>query len=811
MADLLAEHQFGVAREGLELLSEDEAAVVVARQEAAFEHRFDELPEQGPIVELRRLEFVQQRDSLGGEDAKLLELAAIELARAVLDQNRHGDEVALEGLQQGAPEQAKVVAFVTAAGRTLQHVAGGAQQFELDECVDAAFHHAVELFFRPGQEQFTLEEGIDGTAEAAQPRAAHALGVEEAARNPGADCQQVGGIVAEVGQQHRARGVGADDVAQAVLLALDDAQLEAVLDDLSRRHARDRDAVGVAAQTHHVLEHADHLLQVVLVERVLAARQQCGGQQVDRVDVRRAVDIDHDAFGQVVDHVAEPGRLAPVVEFFLAPGGVVVVEHALELDRLAEAHRDLAIVLAQDIDEVAEVRQGLRLLLLPGELRDIGAALGQALVADVDGLEQQRPRGIAQEGAHGDRKHPSFRRQQAAGARARAFDEVLQRHAPVENQRDVLVEDRGIQRLGSERTAQEEGPAAAQERPHEGHVEIDAGGDVRRHEPAVVEQVGQQHVVDVAAVAGHVDDLVARLCLAELAEMVHDHAAVDPAPEPGQEQVGDSHEGVGVVCRDLAGVLARDQLGLVFADVVAPRLGCDRLLHGLRSDHALDKRSAMRSVRADSRRAHALEVHAQHAADAAQGLGAVLGLGQHLAHVHRLAELDHGGASVDDRRKEAAHAAGHAPVLGEQDLEDAFFLVGRASDEHGHRHDLHLRDVGGVGMFEKLAQHLRVPPPLRPADQDAAVASRGPVGARQHALAHPKRLARPWPAQLAADFVDDQQRGQGVGVEHVENRPLRVDLEFREVFGQYGGAHPPVQDAPEQVQPGAVEPGRQAD
>ena len=140
-------------------------------------------------------------------------------------------------------------------------------------------------------------------------------------------------------------------------------------------------------------------------------------------------------------------------------------------------------------------------------------------------------------------------------------------------------------------------------------------------------------------------------------------------------------------------------------------------------DPISDQRAAVRAVGTDGRCAHALEVDAQDAADATQRLRTVAGLFQDLAGVDGLAELHHGRATVDQGREETTDAAGDAPVLGEENLEDALLLVRRAADQDRNRHDLNARQVVFLRALEQLSEHFRMPSPLGTTDDEPAVAA----------------------------------------------------------------------------------------
>src|SRR5690606_40787525 len=108
----------------------------------------------------------------------------------------------------------------------------------------------------------------------------------------------------------------------------------------------------------------------------------------------------------------------------------------------------------------------------------------------------------------------------------------------------VFVEHRRVQRVAPEGAAHEEGAAAAQQAADQRHVQVDAGGDVRRAQAVLEQQEGEQQVVDVAAVAGHVDDLVTMGDLLHAFHVVDLHAVVDLVPEPGQHQLQEADGGI---------------------------------------------------------------------------------------------------------------------------------------------------------------------------------------------------------------------------------------------------------------------------
>src|SRR5690606_12345101 len=180
----------------------------------------------------------------------------------------------------------------------------------------------------------------------------------------------------------------------------------------------------------------------------------------------------------------------------------------------------------------------------------VGAAFQYALVADVHRHEDDRQAVRAQVAAQGDGQHAGLRLQSAPGARAAAFDEILDREAAAEQGMQVFVEHRGVQRIALECAAHEEGATTAQQAAYHRHIQVDAGCDVRRCQPVGELQVGEQQVVDVAAVAGHVDDFVTAGDLLHLLDVVVLYTVVDLVPEPGQNQFEEADRRVGLVRGD---------------------------------------------------------------------------------------------------------------------------------------------------------------------------------------------------------------------------------------------------------------------
>ena len=510
---------------------------------------------------------------------------------------------------------------------------------------------------------------------------------------------------------------------------------------------------------------------------MLGRGQQRQRQQVHRVHVGGAVDVDLDAVGDVLDRGVEPGRLfVGVGAVALAPVRRVFGQHLVQEDRFAEVHRHLAVVLAQDAGgRLEQGPDGFLFLGLAGQFVEVALALDQLLVADIDRLEHHRAPRRAQEGLERHHDHAALGRQQPARARTAAFDEVLQRKSFRYQLGHVFAQHRGVQRVALDRAADEEGAAAAQDRAQHRHVEVHAGDDVRRHDAAAVEQVAQQQVVHVAAVAGHVDHLVPGRDLLERVDVVDVEPVVDAVPETGERERGRTHHRVGIVGGDFPGEPVRLLPGVEVFRAVATGLVGDRLAHRLGVEHAVDQQAARRKIGADHRGLDAPEVRAQHPADLAH-----LALVRHVVaedfpHAHARRELHHRVAAVEQDRQQPAEAAHQRPVFREQHREPARLPRRRAADEDRDRHQLHVLVGVEAVRHQQAREGIGMAAVARPAE-DAGTAARqrhvGPLAAQRVTRKGGQRRGQ---AGLAAGAVQDQGVRQPVVFDDVADRPVEVE------------------------------------
>ena len=160
------------------------------------------------------------------------------------------------------------------------------------------------------------------------------------------------------------------------------------------------------------------------------------------------------------------------------------------------------------------------------QFTDVGTGFDDFFVAHIDGHKGDGLARITQEAAYGHGQHAGARLEHATTAAAAAFHEIFDGKAARCNGVQIFAEHGGIQRVVTEAATHEEGAPASQNGTDNGQVQIDAGGNVRRHQAIAKHHEGQQQVIDVAAVAGHVNNFVIAGHLGQVVHVVQTNPAV---------------------------------------------------------------------------------------------------------------------------------------------------------------------------------------------------------------------------------------------------------------------------------------------
>ncbi|MNZ83922.1 hypothetical protein D3C78_1026650 [compost metagenome] len=339
--------------------------------------------------------------------------------------------------------------------RAQVHVVLEAQQALLDERLQPLIDHRIQFVQRPANEQLRLQVRVQCAGVAQDLFAAHARGTLEEARQQCRQGEDVQYVVAVVGHQDGVLFVQIQNLAQGIALLGQQVHVLHVLDQrpaVTFRQGGVRRVRHLAQQRQIQVEHPCH---GAVVQGQAAGGQQRQGDEVDRVDRCRFVQMPRDLLAEAVGGFVEPGRSELRAEFLLAPVRLFAVEELRQFDRLAEVHRDLAEALLECADDFEDVEDRFFLLGRTAQFAEVGPAFQYALVADVHRHEDNGHARRTQEAAQGDRQHPGFRLQHAPGARTATLDEILHREALGEQGVQVFVEHRGVQRVALERPAHE--------------------------------------------------------------------------------------------------------------------------------------------------------------------------------------------------------------------------------------------------------------------------------------------------------------------------------------------------------------------
>ena len=520
-------------------------------------------------------------------------------------------------------------------------------------------------------------------------------------------------------------------------------------------------------------------------------------------DRGRGVDAAHDLGADRVDRVAEPGRPAILVLWPLPPVRMGLVEQAVEQERLAERDVD-ATELAPERGQHAKQATDRFLVLRPAhQLVDVALTFEQLVVAEIDRHVGDRPARVAQEAPHGHAEHPGARAQQPPRPAAPAFDEELDRVAAIHHHVDVLHEHDWIQARSAEAAADEEGAALAEEAPDDRQVEVHARGHVGHGVAALVDHVGEQQVVDVAAVAGHVDDLAGRRQAVEVFRVRDFDAVVHARQEAVEDALGDANEGVRVVRRDLERVAAGDAQPVTSRLLRVADFLAHGLAHGAGAQHMRDDRASPRKIGTERVGPHVPELRAHVLEEPARTASAV-GPGRRITLDRAwLAEADERAPAVEHDREQPAEGPDQQPVFGEHQAEPGFLALRSPAPVHGDRHDVELeRLVGPSGgdCPRKLRRRAAIGAPA----QHACAALERDGRVRQVEPAQLQPLARTAEPAFHAGDLEREQVGGAALLQHVQERPRAPMKSLQGVLRHDGRSHEHAHDPAQHPHQGAV-------
>src|SRR5690606_10101779 len=110
----------------------------------------------------------------------------------------------------------------------------------------------------------------------------------------------------------------------------------------------------------------------------------------------------------------------------------------------------------------------------------------------------------------------------------------------------------GVELVALKGTTNKECTQPTEDRACRPEIQVDTGSDVRRHQPLVIQHVGEQQIVHVTAVARYIDNLVAVVRqLTHALGVVDVNALIEAVPRKAQDTIGETNHLVGEVRGDL--------------------------------------------------------------------------------------------------------------------------------------------------------------------------------------------------------------------------------------------------------------------
>jgi len=298
----------------------------------------------------------------------------------------------------------------------------------------------------------------------------------------------------------------------------------------------------------------------------------------------------------------------------------------------------------------------------------------------------------------------------------------------------------------------------------------------------------------MAAVARHVDHLVALGDLLHTFDIVDLDAVVDLVPEPAQHHFEETDRGVGVVRGNFVAIAQGQGLGFFRGDLFPFGLLQDGLAYQGHIHQALDQVASVGQVGADHRRLQVTKMHAQDALGHAHGAFVAFIVLDQFAQVDRRGELHPGLAAQDQDAQQAAQASGDGPAVGKQQLPRAGLALGGLAPEHADRNDLCIFfSVFAEGVDQ--ARQGRRCTALVLATQPVRVWREVEERGRLHQRAHRYRQHRARQAGLGALGIDHRQFGEGGRLQDVEHRPAAVEVEGQGRLVDRLRANPEVQQS----------------
>ena len=324
-------------------------------------------------------------------------------------------------------------------------------------------------------------------------------------------------------------------------------------------------------------------------------------------------------------------------------------------------------------------------------------------VANVDGYEGDRASSPAQHRLNGHRQRAGFRIEQTTGTGATPFHEVFNGITAAEQLAKIFTEYGGVELVALKGTTDKERPQAAENRAGWPEVQVNAGSDVRRYQTLVIEHIGEEQIVHVAAVAGDIDNLMAIMGqLAYALGVMNVDALIEAVPRKAQNTIGKTNHLVREVRGNLFHQCNSVLLCFLMGNLFAARFVFNGPGNRFGGQQLVEQVLTCRKTWTDGSQTLTGEVHTRHARQFLRDnlVGAVFV--RHTAQRNGRGETHEAVTSQPGDREEFLNAVKHA----QRWVLFTFLSTRAATKHHRYRHHLHIQTRIAAVQVEIVVEKL---------------------------------------------------------------------------------------------------------
>ena len=295
-----------------------------------------------------------------------------------------------------------------------------------------------------------------------------------------------------------------------------------------------------------------------------------------------------------------------------------------------------------------------------------------------------------------------------------------------------------------------------------------------RHQPLMVDDIGEQQIIHMAAVAGNIDDLVTIPGQApHLLGPAHRDAAIKLVPQPAHHPVTQPDQAIGEIGANLVKILQRPLLDHRLGDPFGLGLGRDGGHHILAAQQLAEHLLPVRQAWSLGRLALTAEVDARYPRQLVRHLGPGAQLVDQLAQGDR-AGVTHLVLPTMQRHHQRLAQAGGDLALGRILQASPSLASWCPFPEQGHRHQLDIQLAILLYQLQPLLEGIRprVRPTSQPEWQGGALQ---PDIARQALTAPLQRREGAGQAQLTGGEFQSQQIAERIRAQGIDDGTLDIE------------------------------------